>query len=34
LVEAEAMYKKCLALDPKDDKARGELDYIRGLRKK
>ena len=34
LVEAEAMYKKCLALDPKDDKARRELDYIRGLRKK
>jgi len=32
--EAEAMYKKCLALDPKDNKARGELEYIKGLRKK
>jgi Flp pilus assembly protein TadD len=34
LDEAEAMYKKCLALDPKDNKARGELEYIKGLRKK
>jgi tetratricopeptide repeat protein len=32
--EAEAMYKKCLALDPKDNKAKGELEYIRGLRQK
>jgi Tetratricopeptide repeat len=34
LDEAEVMYRKCLALDPKDDKARGELGYIEGLRKK
>ena len=34
LDEAEALYKKCLALDPKDNKARGELEYIKGLRKK
>jgi Tetratricopeptide repeat len=33
LDEAEAMYRKCLALDPKDNKAKGELEYIRGLRK-
>jgi tetratricopeptide (TPR) repeat protein len=33
LNEAEAMYRKCLALDPKDNKARGELEYIQGLRK-
>lgn len=30
---AEAMYKKSIALDPHDDKSRGELNYIRGLRK-
>ena len=34
LAEAEAMYQKCLALDPNDNKAKGELEYIRGLRKK
>ena len=33
LNEAEAMYKTCLALDPKDNKAKGELEYIQGLRK-
>jgi tetratricopeptide (TPR) repeat protein len=33
LKEAEAMYRKSLALDPKDEKSRGELNYIRGLRK-
>ena len=32
LDEAEAMYRKCLALDSKDDKARGELEYIRRQR--
>jgi tetratricopeptide (TPR) repeat protein len=31
--EAEAMYRKCLALDPKDNKAQGELDYIERQRK-
>jgi tetratricopeptide (TPR) repeat protein len=29
---AEAMYKKSIALDPHDDRSRGELNYIRGLR--
>ncbi len=33
LNEAEAMYRKSLALDPKDEKSKGELNYIRGLRK-
>jgi hypothetical protein len=33
LDEAEAMYKKSIALDPSDDKSPGELNYIRGLRK-
>jgi hypothetical protein len=34
LDEAEAMYRECLALDPKDNRAKGELEYVRGLRKK
>jgi hypothetical protein len=34
LDEAEAMYRKCLALDPNDNRAKGELEYVRGLRKK
>lgn len=34
LAEAEAMYRQCLALDPKDNKAKGELEYIRGLKNK
>ncbi len=33
LKEAEAMYRKSLALDPKDEKSKGELNYIRTLRK-
>jgi tetratricopeptide (TPR) repeat protein len=32
LEEAEAMYKKSLALDPKDEKSKGELNYIQGLK--
>jgi tetratricopeptide (TPR) repeat protein len=32
LEEAEAMYRKSLALDPKDDKSKGELNYIQGLK--
>jgi tetratricopeptide (TPR) repeat protein len=32
LEEAEAMYQKSLALDPKDDKSKGELNYIQGLK--
>jgi tetratricopeptide (TPR) repeat protein len=32
LEEAEAMYRKSLALDPKDDKSKGELNYIHGLK--
>jgi tetratricopeptide (TPR) repeat protein len=32
LEEAEAMYQKSLALDPKDEKSKGELDYIQGLK--
>lgn len=34
LHEAEAMYRKSLALDPNDTKAMGELEYIRKIRKK
>lgn len=34
LTEAEAMYRKSLALDPEDTKALGELDYIEGQRKR
>ncbi|HEY2808225.1 MAG TPA: tetratricopeptide repeat protein [Steroidobacteraceae bacterium] len=30
--EAAAVYEKCLALDPKDDKARGELRYVEARR--
>jgi tetratricopeptide (TPR) repeat protein len=33
LKDAEAMYRKSLALDPKDEKSKGELNYIRGLKK-
>jgi hypothetical protein len=34
LDEAEAMYRKCLVLDPKDSNALRELEYIRRLRNK
>lgn len=34
LDRAEEMYQKCLARDPHDDKAKGELRYIRGIRAK
>jgi Flp pilus assembly protein TadD len=34
LDEAEAMYRQCLALDPKDSNALRELEYIRRLRNK
>jgi hypothetical protein len=34
LDQAEAMYRKCLALDPKDSNALRELEYIRRLRNK
>jgi tetratricopeptide (TPR) repeat protein len=30
--EAEALYRKCLALDPSDAKAKGELEYVRTKR--
>ena len=33
LKEAEAMYEKSLALDPNDDKSKGELNYIHNLKK-
>jgi tetratricopeptide (TPR) repeat protein len=33
LKDAEAMYRKSLALDPKDETSKGELNYIRGLKK-
>jgi hypothetical protein len=32
LEEAEAMYQKSLASDPKDEKSKGELKYIQGLK--
>jgi hypothetical protein len=32
--EAEAMYRKCLTLDPNDSRAKGELEYIQRLRRK
>lgn len=32
LDEAEALYRKCLELDPADSKAKGELEYIRQKR--
>jgi hypothetical protein len=31
LKEADAKYQQALALDPKDNKSKGELEYIRGL---
>jgi len=31
--EAEKLYKKCLALDPSDKKAKGELEYIKSKRR-
>jgi len=34
LDEAEKVYAECLALDPSDTKATGELEYIKGLRLK
>ena len=34
LDKGEAMYRKCLELDPNDKKARAELDYIAGQRGK
>ncbi|HET6553635.1 MAG TPA: hypothetical protein VFG49_08865 [Dyella sp.] len=34
LDEAEAMYRKCLALDPNDSGSRNELAYIQSLREK
>ena len=33
LKEAEEMYEKSIALDPKDEKSKGELAYIRSLKK-
>jgi len=30
--EAEALYNECLTLDPKDDRAKGELQYVGQLR--
>jgi len=33
LAEAEAMYRQCLALDPKDNRAKRELQYIEGLKR-
>ena len=33
LAEAEALYRKSLALDPNDDKSKGELNYVLRLRK-
>lgn len=32
LEEAEAVYRKSLELDPKDEKSKGELNYIQGLK--
>jgi tetratricopeptide (TPR) repeat protein len=32
LDESEALYKRCLEIDPDDAKAKSELDYIQGLR--
>lgn len=32
LDESEALYKRCLEIDPNDTKAKSELDYIQGLR--
>ena len=32
LDDAENLYKKCLALDPSDAKAKGELQYIKSKR--
>ena len=34
LAQAEKKYQECLAADPKDDKARHELEYVRGLKAK
>ena len=34
LDEAEAIYRKALEANPKDQKSQGELRYIEGLRKK
>jgi tetratricopeptide (TPR) repeat protein len=34
LDEAEKKYQQCLATDPKDTRARRELDYVRGLKAK
>ena len=34
LDEAETLYRRCLATNPNDSKARGELQYVEGLRKK
>jgi tetratricopeptide (TPR) repeat protein len=34
LEEAEAIYKKCLTLDPNDEKAKGELRYIKERKSK
>ena len=34
LDEAEQMYRKCLEIDPGDEKARGELGYVQGQRAK
>lgn len=34
LDEAEAKYKQCLKLNPNDNKAKAELNYIKGLREK
>jgi Flp pilus assembly protein TadD len=33
LDEAEALYRRCLQLDPNDEKAKGELEYIASRRK-
>jgi tetratricopeptide (TPR) repeat protein len=34
LDEAEAMYRRCLDIDPKDQKATGELGYVLNLKAK
>ena len=34
LDEAEAMYRRCLEIDPNDEKARNELGYVLGLKQK
>ena len=34
LDEAEAIYRRCLAIDPRDQKAQGELGYVLQLRAK